>query len=326
MKVPVDELRAFVFEKLAGVFDPEVASEVTAYLLWAETSGISTQGLVKLTGSNAMQHLVVDGEPVVDHQSAGSVRFDARNTPAPFVSVLVSKSAVRLASSQGIGIAGYHNTQSSGGALAYYTDMAACDGYVAMMMARSPASVSAFGGIDAVFGTNPIAYSIPTMDDPISFDAATSAFTRFGVVLADRRGESLPEGVAIDRDGVVTTSPADALDGAILPYGGHKGSGLALLVEVLAGGLVGAGMGRRPGEWGAVLVAIDPGALGDADVFRRATSELVEEVRRSRAHEGEGPPRLPGERARRSRAECGRTGLVEVADDLLAEIGFLGTG
>lgn len=326
MRVPIDKLRSHVQAMLEPKFGPTIAAETTEYLIWAEMAGISTQGIVKLTGPNALQYLEVEGEPTVDRETANTTLINGRNAPAPYVACLISDAAVRLARISGsIGVSGYHNVRSSSGALAYYCERASRAGYIGIMMARSPAITAPYAGREAVFGTNPIAYSIPTLDEPITYDAATSASTKFGVILAERRGESLDPGVAIDAEGNPTTDPRRVLNGgALLPFGGHKGSGLGLLVEIMAGPLVSASFADVTGEWGALFLAVDPSALGGSDCLRRSASELANRVRQSGASDDECAPRCPGDRATESYRRAENEGTVDIADDLLSEVGYPG--
>jgi delta1-piperideine-2-carboxylate reductase len=115
-------------------------------------------------------------------------------------------------------------------------------GVIDIAMANSPEFVAAAAGGKPVFGTNPLAVGVPQNNGPpFTFDMATSAIALFGVLTSRAKGEPLPEGVAYGKDGKHTTNAAGALDGgAIATFGGHKGAGLALCVELLAGVLSGS--------------------------------------------------------------------------------------
>lgn len=145
----------------------------------------------------------------------------------------------------------------------------ASEGLVAFAFTASNASVAPAGGTQPVFGTNPIAFGFPRSSaPPLVFDQATSASARGEIQLHKREGKSLPEGWAIDRDGQPTTDPEAALAGAQLPFGGYKGSSLSLMVELLAGALIGELSSRESSAHdvnqtgapfgGEFLIAIDP--------------------------------------------------------------------
>jgi L-2-hydroxycarboxylate dehydrogenase (NAD+) len=175
-----------------------------------------------------------------------------------------------------------------------------------------------------VLGTNPIAIGLPT-DPAFNLDMSTSGIARGTVLHYKETGQELPEGVALDADGQPTTDPAAALEGTILPFGGAKGSGLAIAVEVLAGGLVGAAMGTEvtgtyhtedPCTKGDLFLAIDPEALGAPAFGERASSFLTSLTESEQAaHVDE--IRLPGQRSvERDRSVT----TVEIEDDLWDEV------
>jgi ureidoglycolate dehydrogenase (NAD+) len=154
------------------------------------------------------------------------------------------------------------------GAGAYYVNMAADAGMIGLAMSNSFPKVVAHGGLKPVLGTNPFAFGAPRKDgDHLLFDMATSALAGSTVREHMDKGTPLPEGLAIDQDGNPITDPAKVAAGALLPFGGPKGFGLALMVELLAGVLTGAGIGdgvasmyndfTRNGGNGHALIALD---------------------------------------------------------------------
>jgi len=187
-----------------------------------------------------------------------------------------------------------------------------------------------YGGTESVLGTNPIAIGLPT-DPAFNLDMSTSGIARGTVLHYQETGQELPEGVALDADGRPTTDPEAALDGTILPFGGAKGSGLAIAVEVLAGGLVGAAMGtdvtgtyhtEDPCTKGDLFVAIDPEALGAPDFSERASAFLADlTAGEPAAHVDD--VRLPGQHS----VERDRTATtVEIEDDLWSDVQSLASG
>jgi L-2-hydroxycarboxylate dehydrogenase (NAD+) len=138
------------------------------------------------------------------------------------------------------------------------------------VLAQSPELVAPAGGTKPVFGTNPICVAIPGPDDgPLILDMATAAITFFGLITSKANRRPLPVGCAVGPDGNMTTDPDEALKGALLAFGGHKGSGLSLIVELLGGVLPG---GAFPGDtvdkkqaknWGNLVIAFDPSILMD---------------------------------------------------------------
>ncbi|TQS69916.1 Ldh family oxidoreductase [Rhodobacteraceae bacterium] len=144
------------------------------------------------------------------------------------------------------------------------------DGLAALSMCPSYAFVAPVGGHTPLMGTNPLAFGWPRPDsDPYVFDFATSVAARGEIELHRRAGTPIPEGWAVDRDGAPTTDPQTALDGAMLPFGAHKGSAISTMIELLAGAMLGERMSREALEFmgdggtlvprhGALIIAMDP--------------------------------------------------------------------
>ncbi len=149
--------------------------------------------------------------------------------------------------------------------------------------------------------------------------------TWFGLVMAKTKGESIADDMAIDADGNPTTDPTKAMDGALLPFDrNYKGSGLGMVVELLAGPLVSASFTNSGAdEWGNVFIALDPNLLVDANKFKSDSAELVVKLKAARRATGINEIRLPGERAQALRAEAQKSGMVDVEEAILKQLGYL---
>jgi LDH2 family malate/lactate/ureidoglycolate dehydrogenase len=158
-----------------------------------------------------------------------------------------------------------------------------------------------------MLGTNPIAIAVPTSRGPIVLDMGTSAFMMTEVLLRERLGEPLPEGVALGPDGAPTRDPALARRGALLPFGGYKGFGLALMMQAL-GLLAGSGSDAES-DYGYLFVAFRPDLLGPADVFEGQVTQFIERIKATPRAPGIEEIRIPSERAFRSRDRAVREGL-----------------
>jgi L-2-hydroxycarboxylate dehydrogenase (NAD+) len=175
---------------------------------------------------------------------------------------------------------------------AYWTNQLARDGLVALLVSTTGSSVTPFGGAEKLLGTNPLTISFPTGGEPVVLDMATSSGAYGRIVTASKEGQPIPEGWAVDSSGVPTTDADAALAGALLPFGGHKGSGLAILLELLAGPLAGGNMAAETTDmWvdpsvrmgtGHLLWVVDPvglhgddAALGRAAGFQRRLREAT---------------------------------------------------
>jgi L-2-hydroxycarboxylate dehydrogenase (NAD+) len=325
MKVKLHDLRSKVVNTLMQSFSKEDSARLADYLLWAEMSGIKTQGIIKMTGTEPIQNIKPKHAMKIERDTKLSQLINAGAYPAPLVSQVATDSVIEKAKDHGFAIVGVHNTFSSNGAQAYYVERMAKEDLIGIMMSRSPGSTAPFDSIDNLFGTNPIGFGFPTDDEPLVFDMATSAMTFYGLVLAKARGEQIPDNMAIDKDGNPTIVPEAAMNGALLPFDrSYKGSGIGMVVEILAGPLVNAGYcdTKLDGEWGSIFIAIDPDLLIDTKDFKTNCSDLVNKIKASRTRQGVTKVRLPGERARDSYNKSLTSGEVEVDDVILNQLGY----
>ncbi|SED28916.1 Ldh family oxidoreductase [Rhodobacter sp. 24-YEA-8] len=195
-------------------------------------------------------------------------------------------------------------------------------GLAAMVMCPSYATVAPTGGTDPLLGTNPFAFGWPRpAGDPYIFDFATSVAARGEVELHRRAGKALPEGWALDKDGNPTTDPEAALAGAMLPFGGHKGSAISTMIELLAGIMIGdltspevldyLGSTTLAPRHGELILAFSPEAFAKGrpgDPFARAETLFDAII-------GQGA-RLPSQRRFRARAESAAEGITLSADEI----------
>lgn len=327
MKISIDELRTKIIATLnARGFSDKEAHSIAEYLIWADASGIKTQGIIKMTGTEPLQDIQPQHEIKVERETKLSLLINGGAHPAPLVSQYATEQVIQKAKEHGFGIVGAHNTFSSNGAQAYYVEKIANQDLIGIMCSRSPASTTGFESIDPLFGTNPIGFGFPTLEQPLVFDMATSAMTFYGLVLAKARGERIPENMAIDKEGNPTTDPEAAMTGAILPFDrDYKGAGLGLVVEMFAGPLAHSAWVDNKTfkeEWGTLFMAIDPELLVDVSEFKRNASDLIAKVKDSRKKAGATTIRLPGERSQQSYQEAILSGFVDVEEAVLKKLGY----
>lgn len=328
MKINIEDLREKVLATLeTNGFSAEDSGAIADYLLWAEASGISTQGIIKMTGSEPVQNIKPKHDIRVERDTKLSQLINGGANPAPLVSQKATDVAIQKAKEHGFGIVGVRNTFSSNGAQAFYADKMARQDLIGIVCSRSPASTAGFNSIDPLFGTNPIGFGFPTEGDPFVFDMATSAMTFYGLVLAKARGEEIPDNMAIDGDGNPTNDPSKAMDGAILPFDrSYKGAGLGMVVEMLAGPLVNSAWVDNKTfteEWGSLFIAIDPNLLVDTSEFKKNASDLISKVKESRKNKDASEIRLPGEHSVIRRREVESTGMLEVEEAILKQLGYV---
>lgn len=308
---------------------PEAAASTARALVGAEADGLKGHGLSRVPSYAAQVRagkVVGDAAVTVAHPRPGLVAIDAGHGFAyPALDRAVA-ALPAMARAQGIAAAGIRRSHHCGAAGRPCEALAEA-GCVAILMANTPAAMAPWGGRTPVFGTNPIAFAcpLPAKDGldraPIVVDLSLSKVARGNVVAARQRGEPIPEGWALDAEGRPTTDPAAALAGTMIPLGDAKGTALALMVELLAAGLVGGRYaaeassfldteGGPPGT-GQLLIAIDAGAFDPAASARFAALAA--------AVEAQAGARLPGTRRLALRARAAREGIA-VPDALVAEI------
>ena len=234
--------------------------------------------------------------------------------------------AIEKATRNGFAIVGVNGIYSGAGALGFYAERIAASDLIGIIMARSPAAVAAFNTKTPLFGTNPLAVSFPSLEQPVVFDMATAATTWYELVLAKLKGTNLAENTAIDSSGKPTVDPEEAMTGAILPFdGSYKASGLSMLVELMSGPLVGAsycGNRTMAEDWGFVVLALSPNLLNDTSEFKKAVSYLTQRVRKQQLDDSQ-PVHMPGDAGREHAKQILESGNIEVTKDIAALLSLL---
>lgn len=284
------------------------AAIIAANCVGAEADGAASHGLFRVPGYVATLKsgwLDAQATPVFEEAAPGVVRVDAHNGFAQVALALARPRAIERAREAGICLIAIRNSHHFG-ALWPDVEPFAREGFIALTMVNSRRRVVPHGGRKPVYGTNPMGFACPRENgEVLVFDQATSAMAHGDVMIAAEEGHDLPPGSAVDRDGNPTTNPRAVLDGgALLPFGGIKGSSIAMMIEVLAAALTGGSFsfevdssafpGAQTPRAGQLVILIDPAKAGARD-FTRRIETLIAEVQRC------GQTRLPGDRRHRQR-------------------------
>jgi len=265
-------------------------------MMWAQLRD-NNQGIIKLTSGGLAKS--GNGVPTIELDSPSGARVNGNQAMSMVVMDYAINTAITKAKTANVGVVGTFNTAQSCGALGFYAEKIAQQGLIGLLMVTSPEFVAPHGAKQAILGTNPITCAVPTDDGLFLMDQATAAFPWFGLLEAKTAGIEIPEGVAYDADGHPTRDPNKALKGALRTFDrGYKSSNLALMVELLAGPLVGAAhMNKLSAKsWGNLVVAINPAMLGDANAFYKAAGEVLARVKTAEKLPGVKEISLPGER------------------------------
>lgn len=318
MRMAADDLR----ETLERLFREHGASEEEAtstasVLVEAELRGRRSHGLNRVGGIVKGLDRGRGGEPRMVEERGAFALMDGNDASGYVAAFRMVDIAARISERAGHALVAVRNTRHAG-FMGYYADRLADMGAVSLMVTHCCPLMAPHGGIDPVLGTNPITAGFPWKPRNILVDLGTSATTQGAISVAQREGRAAMPDAAVDKNGDYTTQ-ASAVH-ALLPFGGAKGYALGLMVQLLAGPLIGAAaipeMGR---DYGILLFALRPEAFGDRASYETHVSEVVRQVKSARRAPGVEEILLPGERAFREREARLRDG-IEIDEAAWSEI------
>ncbi len=305
----VEEARALGERALRGIgYDEAEARIVADHVIDAALCGYEYSGLAKILNIPEHRRFALPRQKMrILHETPVSALYDGGNNVGMVAMYHAANAAIAKAAAHGIAIIGVTNSWMSGRS-AYFVEMIARADLVAIHTASSGAAVAPYGGMKPVLGTNPIAFAMPAADGPLVLDMGTSAFMATELQLRARLGQELPEGVAIDRDGRPTRDADAARQGAILPFGGHKGFGLGLIVQAF--GLLGGAALIPGGDDGYVFIAFRPDLLVPSADLKREIGALIGRVKAVPGQPGIAEIRIPGEQSARNRERLAQEGVT----------------
>jgi len=283
------------------------ARVIASVLVQADLRGIGSHGVLRLPAYvHKVQHglLETDTQLTVIEERKATVLLDAGGGFGPVAAAEAMRQAIGKAKELGLGSAAVRNA-SHFGIAAYYARLAVEEGLIGVVISNAAASMAPFGGVQPMLGTNPVCVGIPTGKEPaILLDMASSVVARGKIRLAQREGKSIPEGWALDASGVPTQNPDEAIAGTLLPIGGPKGYGIALVNDILSGILTGSPSSlevrsvhdlKNPSPVGFFLQAIDISAFCDPVLFYERVDALSEQLRAADPADGVSRIYTPGE-------------------------------
>lgn len=323
MKIKITELEQQILSVLTSSgYSEDEAQMITDVLMFGELSGQPSHGIARLVkGDLNIIENRGQGKIEINEKSQVSAVIKANKHPGVLVGQVAMRKSLELAEKEGIGMVTSSGTFSSSGCLAYYLEQIALKGYIGIVMSQSEAFVSPFNSAEPLFGTNPIGFAFPAEEKPLIFDMATSNIT-FGAVLnAAMAGKKLPENTALDKEGNFTTDPEKALEGSVLPFdNSYKGSGLGMIVEILAGLLTGGGFTHlyKDKGWGNFFMVFSPALFMPLDQFNARMGEFLKRMESAQTKDG-ARLRLPGIKTLVTRDENLARGEIDIDDVVLEE-------
>jgi L-2-hydroxycarboxylate dehydrogenase (NAD+) len=310
-RVPIERLSGFIERAFTAVGMPAADARTVAALM-AEADALGSEGHGVFRLPQYVRRIKAGGvnlhpEIRIERERAGMALIDGDNGMGHLVMHRAAGLAAKKAAAAGVAWVGAHHSNHAGPASLYARiplerDMIGL--YVAVGNANH---LPPWGGTELLLSTNPIAIAVPAATrPPLVLDMATTVAAYGKVKTKAQRGEAMPEGWMIDREGRPLTDPTRADEGFLLPIGGYKGYGLGLMFGILAGILNGAAFGRdtidfnadlvSPTNTGQFVVAIDIGAFIDRDAFKRQIDVVWDAMKSSPLLPGFDEIRLPGER------------------------------
>jgi len=297
---------------LANGCDEETSNILSDLIMKAERDGSLSHGLFRLPAYIAgLKSGKINGKnrPKVSKITPSVVKVDGNNCLAPMVLNKSLPELIKAAKENGVAVLSITNSHHMA-AMWPETEAIAEEGLVAFACTSYKPAVAPAGSIKPLFGTNPISFAWPRKNKPpVVYDMATASMAMGEVQVAKREGHKVPLGTGLTKDGKDTTDPAEIADGGVLlPFGGYKGSGIAMMVELLAGALVGDNFSYEtaekdnndggPPSGGEFILAISPEKLSNSD-WDTHSSKFFEKMKSM------GDVRLPGERRHKNRLDKG---------------------
>jgi L-2-hydroxycarboxylate dehydrogenase (NAD+) len=341
VRVDLVRLRYFIASAFEAVGMPAADARIVGTLMAeADLQGSDGHGVIRLPqyvkriragGVNLRPNIQVIRE------RAGMALIHGDNAMGHLVMKRAAELAIQKARDAGVAWVGAQWSNHAGPA-SLYAKMPLAHDMIGLYFAVGNANhLPPWGGLDMLLSTNPIAAAIPAAEEPpIVLDMATTVAAYGKVKAKAQRGELMPEGWMIDREGKPLTDPKRANEGVLLPIGGYKGYGLALVVGLIAGTLNRAAMGKdvidfnadaaSPTNTGQAIVAIDPSAFGDIGEFKKAVDTVIRDLHASERIPGVDRIRVPGERSHELAAQQRASGiaiaaaLMQTLDSLAEEL------
>ncbi|WP_408007991.1 Ldh family oxidoreductase [Pseudalkalibacillus sp. A8] len=333
-RIPKDLLERFVEEIfIASGLDERQSKSISKHLVLANARGVDSHGVSRVEIYTKRLDLGLVNktfEPVITRESPVSALIDAQNGSGIPVAKHGMEIAINKAKESGVGIVGIHNSNHCG-MLADYVNDAVNHDCIAIATTNAPSNMPPWGGKDRFFGTNPFAFGVPAgNENNILFDMATSTVARGKIILAQKNNQEIPLGWALSPEGVPTTNPDEALKGVVLPVGGHKGYGIAFLVEVLSSLFTGAAFGPFIGDLyneldhtqnvGHFFLVMRADLFQGIEEFKMRIDQMIHEIREIPLMEGIENIYLPGEiemETRQDREEKGIPLSKEIRNELI---------
>lgn len=288
-------------------------------LISADINGVSTHGIRMLPSylTKIDNNEFSKEHPSIIRQTPSFSIIDAHNSIGAISATYATNLAITQSKTNGIHTVFSRNSNTFGPGF-YYAEQIANEEMIGLVCCNAPAAMAAYNGLEAMLGTNPFSFAMPTKSyGNVVMDMASSVVAKSRFATAKSKGEKLEPGWAIDKNGNPTIDPNEAIQGFVLPMAGFKGYGIAMLIDVLSGFLSGASFLNKVGKFysttgscmnvGHMIMAFNPSVIYDGD-FMTAADNYVETIRKSKVKEGSEIV-LPGDDRVKNRKEAIKNGI-----------------
>ncbi|KAK3701502.1 hypothetical protein LTR37_015476 [Vermiconidia calcicola] len=283
------------------------ARKIAHHLIDSELRGFGIAGLARIL---SIADRLAGSKPAtttkITREAPATAQLDGQDTLGYLVGLEATEIAIKKCKEVGVSVVGANGTYYTG-MLSYYAELAAAEDFVTVIASHCTAWVAPEGTYKPLVGTNPYCIGIPSSGTPIIYDIGTSKIIHAQVMLARRLGDTLPPDTAFNSGGEMTTDPHEALSGALAVWGGAKGSGLALSVQLL--GIVAGAPALPPNleNFGFLIMMINPAMFSPLDEFKSEVDKMVDAWHAAPSLTGS-PMRVPFERSNKIRAESRASG------------------
>ena len=333
--IPHQRLLAFATDAYARCgMPPDDAHLAAETLVQADLWGHQSHGVMRLPWYTArlqsgVARAVAEPEMVVDAGAVGVM--DGHDGMGQVLTARAAQDAIRRAKAHGLGAVAVRRSNHFGTAM-FYTLMAPPAGCIMFLSTNASPAMAPWGGRAKRVGNNPWSWAAPAgRFAPLVLDIANTAVARGKIYLARQRGEPIPQGWALDAEGVPTTDPAAAIDGIIQPMAGHKGYAISVVMDMLSGVLTGSGVGpevagpyqaAQRSQAGHLLLALDIKAFQPLDAFNTRMEAMIEGLHGAPRAKGTDRILYPGELEAANDARFREEGLT-LPEDTLADLAKL---
>ena len=324
MKISISEAQKLSNDILVKLgFSKHDASLITQNIMDGELVGKKSHGLIRILHVKRgidNGKVNVDGKLEILKDTETQLQIDGKHKPGFIVCYESLELSLKKAKKSGMVMVGLKDLGVTG-YIGSYARIAAENDLIFIGFNNSPGGLVPHGSTEAIWGTNPLTIGVPTDKSPAILDMASSMTTWGDLMVSKNEGRKIKDNVAIDGEGKVTNNPERAMEGGILPVGGHKGSGIAFMVEILAGALTGSMVGDAvEGGWGSFYILINPASFRPVEDFKKDAGMAITRLKESKKMKDVEEIYYPGEQSFKLRETNLKSGTIEVSEKLVNQL------